>query len=64
MICKPIYNSAEIEIQDMPVIVEVFMHSVYIEGMTQRNNLLGKLRESKKCMCFRIPGSSYLIVDD
>lgn len=35
MMCKPIYNSPEIEIQNMPIIVEVFMHSVYVEGMTQ-----------------------------
>lgn len=33
MSCKCKYSSPEIEIQGTPIIVEVFKHSVHLEGM-------------------------------
>lgn len=58
MSCKCKYCSPEIAIQGTPIIVEVFKHSVHLEGMISEELSPPQDKESKKCMCISMPGSN------
>lgn len=51
-------QSLEIKFQGTPIIVEVYMHSLYLEGMISEELSPLQDKESKKCVYIPMPGGN------